>query len=45
MKSTDNLEENLAYAMAQIQNAASEGLYFVTFPETFLYRASSSTKT
>ena len=37
MNSTDSLKENLAYATAQIQNAASEGLDLVTFPETFLY--------
>jgi predicted amidohydrolase len=37
MNSTDSLEDNLAYAKAQIQTAASEGLDFVTFPETFLY--------
>ena len=27
----------MAYARTQIQNAASEGLDLVTFPETFLY--------
>jgi predicted amidohydrolase len=37
MNSTDSLKENLAYAKTQIQNAASEGLDLVTFPETFLY--------
>jgi predicted amidohydrolase len=37
MNSTDSLKENLAYATAQIHNAASEGVDLVTFPETFLY--------
>lgn len=37
MKSSDNVEDNLNYALTKIQQAADEGIDLVAFPETLLY--------
>jgi len=37
MNSSANVEENLAFALLKIEQAASEGLDLISFPETFLY--------
>lgn len=37
MNSSDNVEENLAFAKLKIEQAANEGLDLISFPETFLY--------
>ncbi len=37
MKSSNNVEDNLNYALTKIQQAADEGLDLVAFPETLLY--------
>lgn len=37
MNSSDNVEDNLDFALSQIQKAADKGLDLVAFPETFLY--------
>lgn len=37
MSSSDNIEENLKFALAKIEQAAGEGLDLLAFPETLLY--------
>ncbi|RKZ97303.1 MAG: hypothetical protein DRQ42_09720, partial [Gammaproteobacteria bacterium] len=37
MNSSDNIEENLTFAQAKIQQAEAEGIDLIAFPETFLY--------
>jgi predicted amidohydrolase len=37
MSSSDVAEDNLAFALAQLQQAAEQGIDLVAFPETFLY--------
>ncbi len=37
MTSSDNLEENLAFALSKLQEASEQGIDLVAFPETFLY--------
>jgi len=37
MTSSDNVEENLAFALAKIQQAVEQNIDLIAFPETFLY--------
>jgi len=37
MRSTDQVEQNLAFSHQQIQHAADKGIELLAFPETFLY--------
>lgn len=37
MNSTDNVEQNLSFALAKLKQASQQGIDLVAFPETFLY--------
>ena len=37
MNSSDRLVDNVAFAKAQIEQAADQGIDLVSFPETFVY--------
>lgn len=44
MQTTDQLADNLNYALTQIQSAADKGIDLLAFPETFLYIGSDNQK-